>query len=203
MIELVFAIVVLGIIAALAMPRIDRDLRQEAAHDILSAIRYTQHLALIDDKHEFDDPRWQRKYWRIDFGTCNNGSGLYYSIGSDADKSGGGYTRAEAAVDPLNNMPLFADNLTCGNANTNPHVLLGERYGVIAIDATNCNNNQHIGFDHLGRPHANFGRSNIPDYASYMNRRCTLVFTLSNGDNFSIDIVPETGYAQIVGQNAS
>lgn len=50
MIELVFVIVVLGILSALAMPRIDRDLRQEAKDNILSSIRYTQHLALIDEK---------------------------------------------------------------------------------------------------------------------------------------------------------
>ena len=46
MIELVFVIVVIGILAALALPRIDRDLRQEAKDNLLSAIRYTQHLAL-------------------------------------------------------------------------------------------------------------------------------------------------------------
>jgi len=50
MIELILVIVVLGILAALAMPRVDRDSRQEAADNILSAIRYTQHLALMDNK---------------------------------------------------------------------------------------------------------------------------------------------------------
>ena len=50
MIELVFVIVVIGILAALALPRIERDLRQEAADNILAAIRYTQHLALNDNK---------------------------------------------------------------------------------------------------------------------------------------------------------
>jgi len=42
MIELVLVIVVLGILAALAMPRLERDLRQEAKDNLLSAIRYTQ-----------------------------------------------------------------------------------------------------------------------------------------------------------------
>jgi len=37
LLELVFVILVLGILTALAIPRIDRDLRQEAADNILSA----------------------------------------------------------------------------------------------------------------------------------------------------------------------
>ena len=60
MLELVFVIVVLGILAALALPRMDRDLRQEAKDNILSAIRYTQHLALMDNKTNPLDANWQR-----------------------------------------------------------------------------------------------------------------------------------------------
>ena len=41
MIELVFAIVVLGILTAIGLPNIDKDNRQEAADIILSNIRYT------------------------------------------------------------------------------------------------------------------------------------------------------------------
>lgn len=49
MLELVLVIVVIGILAALAIPRLERDLKQEAADTVLSNIRYTQHLALIDN----------------------------------------------------------------------------------------------------------------------------------------------------------
>ena len=203
MIELVFVIVVLGILAAMAMPRLDRDLSQEAADDILSQIRYTQHLALVDDMHEFDDPQWQRKFWRIDFNACNDGSGLYFRIGSDANASGGGFAQNEAALDPSNSKAYFATNATCNAPATNPNVLLGRKYGVNGVvTGGGCNGSQYIGFDHLGRPHTGFQDSAQPNYASYMNADCNITFSSTNGtiDPFTITIKKETGYAFIDGQ---
>jgi prepilin-type N-terminal cleavage/methylation domain-containing protein len=66
MIELVMVIVVLGILAALAIPRLDSDIRQRSGDNILSAIRFTQQMALMDD---VTDPRhsdWQRTFWRLE-----------------------------------------------------------------------------------------------------------------------------------------
>ncbi len=207
MIELVFVIVVLGILATMAMPRLDRDLRQEAADTILSSIRYTQHLALMDDKQEFNNPQWQQRFWRIDFNACNDGSGLYFRIGSDADASGGGFAQNEAALDPSNSKAYFATNATCNAPATNPNVLLGRKYGVTAVVARGgCNGLQHIGFDHLGRPHTGFQNSAAPDSARYMNDArgvCTFTFAIANNNPIVIQIAPETGYAFIVGQPGS
>ncbi len=83
MIELVFVIVVLGILAALALPRIERDIRQEAADNILSAIRYTQHLALTDNKTDPFDPNWQNKLWKIQFINIIRQGIYFYTISSD------------------------------------------------------------------------------------------------------------------------
>jgi len=202
MIELVMVIVVLGILASLAMPRLERDVSQEAADNILSNIRYTQHLALIDDMHEYNKPKWQRKFWHIDFNACDSG-GLYFRIGSDSNKTGGGFSEEEAAIDPINGKSLFATNSTCDNAGTNANVLLGKKYDVTAVTGTGgCNGVQYIGFDHLGRPHIGFQGSTKPDYTSYMQNRCVLTFTVS-GDTFKINIEPETGYAFIDGQTGS
>jgi len=203
MLEVIMVIIVLGILASLAMPRLERDLKQEAADSILSDIRYTQHLALMDDMHEFDDPKWQRKFWRIDFSTCNDGSGLFYRIGSDSDKSGGGFSGTESAIDPINKKVLYATNTTCNASGSNPNIFLGTKYSVSNVDATQCNNTKHIGFDHLGRLHQSFSNSNTPNYASYLNQACIFKFTLSNGNTFSINIAPETGYAHIVTQDDS
>ena len=203
MIELVFVIVVLGILAAMAMPRLDRDLRQEAADAILSNIRYTQHLALMDDMQEFNNANWQRKFWRIDFNTCNDGTGLYFRIGSDSNASGGGFTQGEAALDPSNGKALFATNPTCNAVATNPNVLLGKKYDIDTIVTTcGANNVQHIGFDHLGRPHTSFAASATPNYASYMNADCNITFSSDGGTitPIIITIKKETGYAFIDGQ---
>jgi prepilin-type N-terminal cleavage/methylation domain-containing protein len=206
MIELIMVIIVLGILASFAIPRLDRDVSQEAADSILSNIRYTQHLALVDDKHLFNDPTWQRRYWKIMFATCQNGD-LFYRIGSDDNSDGNGmFTQTEAAIDPINGKPFFMANndANCdADTSVSNNIFLTKRFGVTAIDTTACNNVAHIGFDHLGRPHQSYGASAIPNYASYLNAQCTFTFTLSDGNSFSISIAPETGYAQIVGQNAS
>ena len=50
MLELVVVIVVIGIIAVAALPRINDDHIAEAADQVMSHIRYTQHLAMQDSK---------------------------------------------------------------------------------------------------------------------------------------------------------
>jgi len=207
MLELVIVIVVLGILAALAIPRMERDLRQEAADNILSAIRYTQHLALTDDKHKFNNAQWQRSFWQIQFESCAGGD-LFYTIGSDDENYGGDIDEKEAILDPANGKKVFWRNTdSCtngGDSDTSPNIFLTKKYGITSVSGSGgCNGVQYIGFDHLGRPHIGFSASDSPNYASYMNSVCTLEFTLAEGDPIQISIQPETGYAQIVGQSES
>ena len=204
MIELVFVIVVLGILAALAMPRFDRDLKQEAADNILSAIRYTQHLALVDDRHKFDDAKWHRRFWKIMFAQCSDGT-YFYRIGNDDDMdSTSTFEQSEAAIDPANGKFMYvANNGDCSASNVSPNIVIGKRYGVTVNNGTGGCTGKHIGFDHLGRPHTGFSGSTKPDYSSYMNSECILNFTMSDSTILHISIQPETGYAQIVGQDNS
>jgi len=206
MIELVFVIVVLGILAAIAIPRLESDHKQDAADSILSNIRYTQHLALMDYKHKFDDPKWQQRFWKIMFASCTNGD-LFYRIGSDDNMTSSGlFTKNEAAIDPITGKPIYMSNndANCdADTSVSKEIFLSKRFGITGINTTGCNNTAHIGFDHLGRPHQSFGASTVPDYSSYLNARCTFTFTMSDGDTFSINIEPETGYAYINGQTGS
>ena len=206
MIELVLVIVVLGILAALAIPRLDRDLKQEAADSILSDIRYTQHLALLDNMHEHNNTLWQKAFWRIGFNGCTDG-GLYEYIGSDSDY-GGGIGDNEAAIDPVNGKKMYWGTASCadgGDANTSDRIFITHKYGINTITWNgSCSAAQYIGFDHLGRPHQGFAGAPTsgekPDYSSYLTTACTIVFNMIDGNSFSISIQPETGYAQIVSQ---
>lgn len=207
MIELVMVIVVLGILGAIALPRFERDIKQEAADSVLSDIRYTQHLALMSSKHKFDEPKWQRAFWKISFESCGDGSGLFTSIGSDMDYLGD-ISQSEAAIDPANGKVMFWTNIdSCadgGDSNTSDRIFLTKKFGIKGIAGTGgCNEIRHIGFDHLGRPHVSFSSSTTPDYGSYMNTACIFTFTMSDDDTFSIRINPETGYAFIVDQEDS
>jgi prepilin-type N-terminal cleavage/methylation domain-containing protein len=208
MIELVFVIVVMGIVISIAIPKLSEDKSQEAADAILSDIRYTQHLALLDDKHNFANNRWQRSFWRIGFQNCASGSGLFEYIGSDTDY-GRNISNDEAATDPANGKKMnWANSSNCsngGNASTSDRIFITKKYGITSVDWTgSCSASKYIGFDHLGRPHQRFTTSKTPYYSSYLTSLCTITFTMSGSTTtFAIDIAPETGYAHIVGQDDS
>ncbi|MEE8588010.1 MAG: prepilin-type N-terminal cleavage/methylation domain-containing protein [Sulfurimonadaceae bacterium] len=202
MLELVFVIVVLGILAAMALPRMDRDLRQEAADNILSAIRYTQHLALNDNKTNPTLPNWQRALWMIRFSS----DGDHYTIGSDTDRLGN-INKTEAAIDPINGKYIYNNSVTPQN-DESPNIFLNKKYGItnIAITAGRGNpagtatSTLHIAFDNFGRPFRGIGGASN-NYDRYVNQDCTITFTAANafpGDPIIINIAQETGYTYIV-----
>ncbi len=196
MIEAVMAIVVMGIIAAVAIPRLENDSRQEASDQILSDIRYTQHLALTDDVTNPDNNEWQRHFWRIQFqNMVASGTGWTYSIGSSRDAGGTNIDLSEAAIDPLDGRPIFGDR-TYGNTQVSPKVFIGRKYGISNIDFRGgCAGIQHLGFDHIGRPHISFTTSAAPDYSTILKTPCLIDFIRDGVNLFTIQINPETGYA--------
>jgi len=211
MIELVIVIVVLGILAALAIPRLERDIRQEAADNILSAIRYTQHLALIDDKTDPSDANWQKKFWHLRFARYDSSVWFYTissNVGAAANDNPDNNTNialVETAIDPATGKHMYhraGDSTLEDEIDESPTIFIGEHYGVNAITFQGgCTGGQLIAFDYLGRPHVGI-YSGKNDYRSYMSSDCTMVFSFedSNVDPVSITIEKETGYAFIVGQ---
>lgn len=217
MLELVFVIIILGILAALTLPRIERDVRQEAADNLLSAIRYTQHLALIDDKHSYKDPNWQRTLWLIRF--AKFGNEWTYTIGSDIDKGGNidnNINNREAAVDPLTGKYFYTNDATQDD-NESPRIFLTKKYGITNVTFNGCKGSQqtqarHIAFDNKGRPHrgvlntggAGAGGAAGADnsFRTYVkNGQCEITFQSSSfSPNLKIIIREETGYAYIDGQ---
>lgn len=210
MIELVMVILVLGILAALALPRLERDIRQEAADSILSAIRYTQHMALMDNVSDSASAQWQRSFWRIGFEGCSD-NGIFYYIGSDKDRQGDiDVANQEAASDPSNGMPMMGSNLKpCASdaqAGISPDIFITKKYGIsdgrITYSGGCTNAAQHIAFDYMGRPHTGITGSNLPNYSTVLHADCNLTFSFddSSFDPFSIIIERETGYAYIADQ---
>ena len=66
LIELVFVIIVIGILSAIIIPSTKTNPVKEAAVQLVSHIRYVQHLALLDDKYG-EGAKWYRKRWQIVF----------------------------------------------------------------------------------------------------------------------------------------
>jgi prepilin-type N-terminal cleavage/methylation domain-containing protein len=194
MLELVLAIIVLGILASLTIPRLDRDLRQEAEVKIISAIRYTQNLALSDNKTEPKDSNWQQKLWQIKFDTTL----LFYVVFSDNNKDSSAQ-KNEATLDPANGKYMYhAENDTSfDESDESPAIFLEKKYGIKSIALTGdplCAGKDHIAFDAWGRPHSDIGNATHV-YSTYLKSNCTVTFKFkdSNFNDLILEINAETG----------
>ena len=207
MIELVFVIVIVGILSAMIAPNFQRNSLREAADQVISHIRYTQHLAMMDDKYDSSDPKWFRKRWQIVFGTsASTNNKVAYSIFSDSASSVTGQAdKSEMAKNPLDSTKLlsggYSGTLSTNEDEATKEMNIGEKYGVTAVSFSGGCRWSRISFDYLGRPfYGNLAGSSwtIP-YQSNKLIQTTCNITLADDtDNIIIQIEPETGYAHIL-----
>ena len=196
LLELVFVIVIIGILAALAIPNLNRHPLQESAEQVASHIRYTQHLAMMNDVYDPTATKWYYARPQISFRSCNNG-GNYYYIGSDADLNTGHIAESESAKDPLTGKNLYWLNTQCdptAYSNREPKLLLQETYGISSVTSS-CGST--ISFDNFGRPYSSFSTTN--PYGGQLTSACTIVLTHSNPSEgtATLSIEPITGYVSI------
>lgn len=191
LIELVFIIVITGILAAAVIPRVERDLLYEAAEQLLGHIKYTQHLALVDDVYRDDDETWYQAMWRISFRDCTDG-GKYYIVFSDKDGEGEADYN-ERAREPLTRKQLYVFNDCHGGSDYYGDVVLSAKYGIsnIVLSGGCYGTNKYVAFDTLGRPHYD-----LTAPLHLVKTPCHITLVGSDG-NATITIEPETGYARI------
>jgi prepilin-type N-terminal cleavage/methylation domain-containing protein len=106
LLELVFVIVVIGIIAATVIPHIKTNHNAKAAIELVSQIRYTQHLAMIDDKYNANDSNWSNNLWKLDL------NGTKYSISSN-----GTFAINPLTKEDIKDIDLKIDSITFSNCN--------------------------------------------------------------------------------------
>ena len=175
MLELVMVIVVIGILAAVIIPRTGSNKLAEAATQVVADIRYTQHLAMIDDKFNPNLAHWYRQRWQIAFSTAH--STRSYSIFSDSPSITTGaydgnpsanitYSKVEVARNPLDKYRYMIGvaNSNFDNSSTQritPRLDIGKTYGVVDVKMSNGTSStvKRILFDHLGRPYRGTGSS--------------------------------------------
>ncbi|MDR3346446.1 MAG: type II secretion system GspH family protein [Campylobacteraceae bacterium] len=213
-VELVFVIIVVGILSAILIPRMQSSRLYEAADQVTSHIRYTQHLAMMDDK--FDptggDANWFKKRWQIFF-EQNDNKHWVYTIFSD-DRILGIYNgipdyNAADAIDELATNPQdTSKRLTGGREDIPANIVtkalnLSREYDIngIAFNAAcNADGATRITFDYLGRPmvrNVNGYASPYPDdrlLASQNPDPCTITLTNGANENINITIQSETGF---------
>ncbi|DAB29671.1 MAG TPA: type II/IV secretion system protein [Sulfurimonas sp. UBA12504] len=210
MLELVFVIVVIGILAAAIIPNTKTNPVQEAAIQLISHIRYTQHLAMMDDKYNAADSNWYKGRWQIVFSTSDYTNNVpAYTIFSDASTYTGDVSESEVAKNPQNINQIMTGGY--GNAASidirnngfkgMEKLNLGLSYGITSVTlSAGCSGGSRISFDYMGRPLKGDHSTMSGPYAAGTQRLITsnCLITLTNEtENAIITIRPETGYTSV------
>ena len=212
MLELVVVIVVIGIIAAAALPRINDDHIAEAADQVMSHIRYTQHLAMQDSKFDPTDARWFRKRWSITFtraSFCEGANEWRYSVyHDDGDATGNLNSANEVARDPLDPNKFMSSGwagiskANCANASSKYN--LARKFGITNVQLRGVcgqGNLQTISFDEFGRPMISVstsggGAARGYDRLVHNGQNCQIVLSTAKR-TATITVTPETGFLQV------
>ena len=157
------------------IPRMGSNKLAECAVQLVTDIRYTQHLAMIDDKYDSNSPNWYRQRWQIAFSTAH--STRSYSIFSDSPSISTGaydgnpsanisYTKVEVARNPLDTYKYMigVPNSNFDNSSTkriSPSLNIGKMYGIVDVKMSDGTSStvKRILFDHLARPYRGTGSS--------------------------------------------
>lgn len=220
MIELIFVIVVVGILAAIMIPKLNRNASREAANQILTHIRYTQHLAMQDDKYEnfvSDNPvRWFRMRWGVAFNNTSlqkcsiDEPGVVtwkYSVFFDKSLNGNINSENEVANDIYKSGKLLSGGWSSGIVTEaickkwNKELNLGKRFGITSVDFKDgCSGMQTIIFDEMGRPmrvaSTTSGGAKRP-YDRLLKKDCKITITDKRGNQTTIIIEKESGFTSI------
>jgi prepilin-type N-terminal cleavage/methylation domain-containing protein len=211
LLELIFVVIIIGIIMSIIVSNPKDTKLREAGIQLISHIRYTQHLAMIDDKFNvndaliFEKAKWYKARWQIIFtngvSTANSAGLPGYTIFSDyIGKRSGRPDRDEIALDSLSQQVMTSGvtrSVKLNSKNVYQKANLGKVYGITNIELHKGCSGKRISFDHLGRPSI----GSLSSYDSSYNKKrnlisspCNITLTDSKAQTVTIIIEEETGY---------
>lgn len=227
--EIVLVIVLIAIFAAVIKFGSKNDDRLHLATlQVLEHIRYTQHLAMNDDKFDPKDNRYKTTpdnakeagdgryfygWWQIRFqvvaATNADDSLIGYSVFSDFDRQGNIDVKnvLNPAINPADGkwMRLYGGCDSCSG-----DIFLGKKYGVKNISfSANCQKagftkitSGNIGaiiFDEKGRPYYGISDdANKNPFKYRLTADCDITLTADTGKTSTIRVYPESGYTEIL-----
>ncbi len=224
LIELVFVIAIVGILSVVLAPNFQRNTLQEAANQLVSHIRYTQHLAMMDNKFDPKNKVWYKNQWQLRFSKSVSGEDIWsYTIFSDSNHDyNPNKTTDTIARNPLNQKQYlsggYSGTILITDKSRMKELALGDKYGVQWVSfSRSCstgnpnttNQSRKIIFDNLGRPYWKYldtAHETTP-YNAYANmelikQECKISLCsevkCSGGDVVNIMIEPETGYTHTI-----
>ena len=220
LVELVFVVVVIGILAFSLWPKKQPIQALAAARQIVAHIRYTQHLALNDDKFATHTDTggtssiakdWYKRLWRITFSNltadkdCKIGGwryAVYQNIAGDLSDKGQPNGTIEAARNPAQAGKVLSACYSGLSTNTSDELNLGQTYKIENIDFSQLATGgmiQGIMFDELGRAYPR-GEWAVPYDVSRNFRQGggsfgRIILRAKDGSTANILVFGETGYA--------
>lgn len=173
LVEIIFVIFVLGILLSVAISHFnDTDSLIEDIDDIYSKLRYTEHLALVNQVCRPDDQFWYKKRWTIKFKQYHDG--IYYTIYRDLNNNN--------QIDDNEIVVLNGEKLTYPNT---------YKTTIYDVSASGGCQSPVLSFDYLGRPYSKTNPNNPAD--GLLTQDCKLTFHTSDGVE-TINIIKTTGY---------
>lgn len=216
LVELIFVVVVIGILAFSLWPKKQPIQALAAARQIVAHIRYTQHLALNDDKFATHTDGtssiakdWYKRLWRITFSNltadkdCKIGGwryAVYQNIAGDLSDKGQPNGTIEAARNPAQAGKVLSACYSGLSTNTSDELNLSQTYKIKNIDFSEFAEGgkiQGIIFDELGRayPRGDFSQAYINDKKFKHNSYGRIKLSAKDRSKANILVFAETGYA--------
>ncbi|MDR3163200.1 MAG: prepilin-type N-terminal cleavage/methylation domain-containing protein [Helicobacteraceae bacterium] len=168
-IELISVIVIVAILTAIATTMFSDNKLAAAATRLITDIKYTQHLAVMEDQYRSGDANWQRRRWRIYINSAGDRSYTIFKVDSSAAAFNTPGTIDNIALNPLTSGRLsggFAGIAgLSGDQITDEMALSSQDVGSLTFGGS-CGappgGAGMIGFDEMGRPYVwngvNFSR---------------------------------------------
>ncbi len=196
LLELIFSILVVGIIISQFIPKNNLSNLNLAANKIILYLKYTRYISMLDSKYTHNDEMWYRELWTFKFQNCSSKvSGLYYVVYSDKNH-GGGINKSECLKDPVSNKYLYSHYDCEAGQDESKYILLTKEFGIIDVDI-NCNSTSTIGqisFANNGKVYSKLA-TNSNEISKYeINNRCLINLYDINGKYITIAIEPNTGF---------
>lgn len=217
LLELIFIIVIIGIVGITASSSFRKDTLVPATMQVLDHIRYTQQLALNQDiftpapafslysdvdRKRKDSKQWFKKWWQMQIHEADDDYTIYSDAPTSASTTNNYDALATSGVDLIATDPqtreLIAGKSTHVPSNYLKIANLQDEYQT-SISFSGCGTKRRIAFDNLGRPHCTKSIDDSSDYpySEILKAPAKITLTTSNGESSAICITPITGYAYI------
>ena len=218
LLELVFVLVIVSILSVVAIGSYERDELSEATMQLAEHIRYTRHMAMMEDKFDPSEAaykvqtgagdsglgRYQLSFWQIRFVKRLSGKTpiIGYSIYSDRDRKGNIDTVSH--IEPAINQ--YDKKLIHGYGDPSDQKVsedsfLNLRYGISDIlFSANCqavgysrvaNDIGAIAFDNNGKPYGGVSSSRATEFA--LKDDCSIALVGKNGKKSTIIVTKSSG----------